>query len=48
LGEALWADGKRDEARKIWTDFLKENPLNDTLQGTLKRLAPSLLPAAGK
>jgi tetratricopeptide (TPR) repeat protein len=44
LGEVLWVDGKRDEARKIWSDFLKENPLNDTLQSTLKRLAPSLLP----
>ncbi len=48
LGEVLWVDGKRDEARKIWSDFLKENPLNDTLQGTLKRLAPSLLPVTGK
>ena len=45
LGEVLWADGKRDEARKVWSDFLKENPLNDTLQSTLKRLAPALLPA---
>jgi tetratricopeptide (TPR) repeat protein len=45
LGEALWVDGKRDEARKVWSDFLKENPLNDTLQSTLKRLAPALLPA---
>ena len=46
LGEALWVDGQRDEARKIWSDFLKENPINDTLLSTLKRLAPLLLPAA--
>ncbi len=46
LGEALWVDGKRDEARKIWSSVLKETPLSDTLQGTLKRLAPDLLPAA--
>lgn len=46
LGEVLWIDGKRDEAQKIWFDFLKETPLNDTLQGTVKRLAPNLLPAA--
>lgn len=46
LGEALWVEGRRDEARKIWTDLLKEHPTNETLQGTLKRLAPSLLPAA--
>jgi tetratricopeptide (TPR) repeat protein len=46
LGEALWADGKRDEARKVWSDLLKETPLSDTLMGTVKRLAPDLLPAA--
>lgn len=43
LGEALWVDGKRDEAQKIWSDLLKESPANDTLQSTVKRLAPSLL-----
>ena len=43
LGEVLWADGKRDEAQKIWSDLLKESPANDTLQGTVKRLAPALL-----
>jgi tetratricopeptide (TPR) repeat protein len=46
LGEVLWVDGNRDEARKIWSDLLKVNPTNETLQGTLKRLAPMLLPAA--
>ena len=46
LGEVLWANGQRDEAQKIWSKFLKDNPLNDTLQGTLKRLSPALLPAA--
>ena len=46
LGEVLWADGKRDEAQKIWARFLKEVPLNDTLQATLKRLAPALLPTS--
>ena len=46
LGEVLWANGQRDEAQKIWSKFLKESPLNDTLQGTLKRLSPALLPAA--
>lgn len=45
LGEVLWVDGKRDEAMKIWSDMLKESPDNDTLRGTLKRLAPQLLPA---
>lgn len=46
LGEVLWADGKRDEAQKIWAKLLQENPANDTLQNTVKRLAPGLLPAA--
>jgi tetratricopeptide (TPR) repeat protein len=45
LGEVLWADGKRDEAQKIWSNLLKETPVNDTLLGTVKRLAPNLLPA---
>ena len=45
LGEVLWMDGKRDEARKIWRDMLEEGPTNDTLLSTLKRLEPSLLPA---
>jgi tetratricopeptide (TPR) repeat protein len=46
LGEALWTDGKRNEAQKIWSDLLKDSTVNDTLQGTVKRLAPSLLPVA--
>ena len=46
LGEALWIDGKRDEAQKIWSDQLKQSPENGTLQSTVKRLAPALLPAA--
>ncbi len=46
LGEALWVDGKREEAQKIWADMLKLSPENDTLQSTLKRLAPSLLRTA--
>lgn len=45
LGEVLWADGKRDEAQKIWSNLLKSNPESDILQSTVKRLAPSLLPA---
>jgi len=45
LGEVLWADGKRDEAQKIWSNLLKQSPENDTLQSTVKRFAPALLPA---
>jgi tetratricopeptide (TPR) repeat protein len=46
LGEVLWASGQQDEARKVWTDALKESPQNDALNGTLKRLAPVMLPAS--
>lgn len=46
LGEVLWADGKRDEAQKIWSNLLKDNPTSDSLVNTVKRFAPSLLPAA--
>jgi tetratricopeptide (TPR) repeat protein len=48
LGEVLWADGQRDEARKILGDLLKDYPKNDVLQGTIKRLAPNLFPAAAR
>jgi tetratricopeptide (TPR) repeat protein len=40
LGEVLWALEKRDEARKIWGDSLKEHPKNEVLQGTVKRFQP--------
>jgi predicted negative regulator of RcsB-dependent stress response len=46
LGEVLWADGKQDQARKVWTDALKENTQNEALQSTIKRIAPVILPAA--
>jgi tetratricopeptide (TPR) repeat protein len=31
LGEALWQQGKYDEAKKIWDDALIANPKNETL-----------------
>jgi tetratricopeptide (TPR) repeat protein len=31
LGEALWQQGKHDEAKKIWNDALSSNPKNETL-----------------
>jgi tetratricopeptide (TPR) repeat protein len=45
-GEVLYVDGQQDQAHKVWSDALKENPRNDVLQGTVKRLAPRILPAA--
>jgi tetratricopeptide (TPR) repeat protein len=40
LGELLWVLEKRDEARKIWAESLKEHPNNEVLQGTVKRFQP--------
>jgi tetratricopeptide (TPR) repeat protein len=40
LGEVLWAVGDRDQARKVWTDALKDHPNNEVLQDTLKRFLP--------
>ena len=46
LGEVLWASGEHDEARKIWSDALKQHADNAELQNTIKRFAPVILPAA--
>ncbi len=40
LGEALWKQGKQDEASKIWADTLKVSPDNDLLLKTIKRFKP--------
>lgn len=40
LGEVLWSSGRRDEARKVWNDALKDNPGNDTLSATVKKFTP--------
>ena len=36
LGEVLWVDGQQDQARKIWSDALKEHAQNEALQNTIK------------
>ena len=40
LGEVLWAVGEQEQARKVWTEALKDHPNNELLQGTLKRFLP--------
>ena len=37
LGEVLWAQGNRDEAEKIWTAALKDNPDNESLASVIKK-----------
>jgi tetratricopeptide (TPR) repeat protein len=46
LGEVLWADGQQEQARKLWTDALKENAQNEALHNVIKRYAPVILPTA--
>ncbi|NWA05239.1 tetratricopeptide repeat protein [Pseudomonas gingeri] len=41
LGEVLWANGKQSEARKIWGQFLKDQPDSPILRSTIKRLTGS-------
>ena len=40
LGEVLWVEGKRDEARRIWDEALKDHPENETLRTTVRRFNP--------
>jgi len=46
LGELLWANGRQDEAQRVWSEALATHPANDVLQNTIKRFAPVILPAA--
>ena len=40
LGEILWVQGEKEEARKIWREALLRQPENDYLMKTMKRLDP--------
>jgi tetratricopeptide (TPR) repeat protein len=42
LGEVLWVLGERDAARDIWRDGQRQDPDNETLLKTLKRLRVTL------
>lgn len=46
LGEVLWANGRRDEARKIWSGAIEAHGQNEALEKTVRRFAPVILPAA--
>lgn len=37
LGEVLWAQGRREEARRLWTDAQADSPDNRSLQRTVAR-----------
>jgi tetratricopeptide (TPR) repeat protein len=40
LGEALWMNGEKDEARRIWSGSLQSHPDNASLRETVSRLKP--------
>ena len=40
LGEVLWAAGKQDEARHVWSEALKFAPSHQVLQQTIQRFIP--------
>ena len=39
LGEVLWAQGRHEEARRIWRSTLQEHPGNEVLQAVIKKYA---------
>ncbi|MDI1300622.1 MAG: tetratricopeptide repeat protein [bacterium] len=41
LGEVLWASGQHDEARRIWSDALRQHPKSTHIPKTRQRLDPS-------
>jgi len=40
LGEVLWAQGNKDEAKKIWQGAMKANPENDALRTLVNKFIP--------
>lgn len=40
LGEVLWQQGSRDEAKTIWQENLKKNPDNTVLKAVIKKFLP--------
>ena len=40
LGEVLWQQGARDEAKSIWQENLKKNPDSAALKSVIKKFLP--------
>ena len=40
LGEAMWANGKRNEATQVWQTAIKDHPENEALLEVVKRFKP--------
>ncbi len=41
LGEVLWSLGRKDEARKVWQDSLRDNPNHASITKVMERLETS-------
>ena len=37
LGEVLWVQGEKEQAKRIWDDALKSHPKNEALQSVIKK-----------
>ncbi len=42
LGEVMWVQGEREAARRLWREYQKKEPDNETLKATLARLKVKL------
>ena len=40
LGEVLWVQGVKDQAKRVWGDALKSHPDSTVLQSTMKKFIP--------
>ncbi len=43
LGEVLWANGRRDEARQVWAEAMRGSADHETLKATIQRFDTELL-----
>ncbi len=40
LGEVLWVEGERTQARSVWNKALKNTPDSEVLLGVIKKFSP--------
>jgi len=40
LGEVLWVMGRREDAKRTWSESQREHPSNESLTNTIRRFAP--------
>jgi predicted negative regulator of RcsB-dependent stress response len=42
FGEVLWVSGKREEARRVWRDAVKNFPDDERLKNVIEKFTPTL------